>query len=122
MREIKLKAWIPSKKKMLPGIRLSEIIDSGQRMSSFYGTEVMLPNDIIYLQYTGLKDRKETEIYAGDILKGSEYNHTITWDDALLQWWARNDISKTCFPLHHYWNPEVIGNIYEHPELIGAAK
>ena len=60
-------------------------------------------------QYTGLKDMNGKEIYEGDILTG---NKDVYWDNILASFQAgyTGDIRNN--------EVEVIGNIYENPELL----
>ena len=75
-----------------------------------------------FLQYTGLKDQKGEEIYNGDILKSKTGDiMKVDWDDMF----ASFVLDKQGWAFRHYFgeavNPEsveIIGNIYENPELI----
>ena len=72
------------------------------------------------LQYTGLKDKNGKEIYEGDIVKRSKI-YEVFWD--MGSWFVRNKTEMRCFLLSKYnldW--EVIGNIYENPELLEVEK
>lgn len=67
-----------------------------------------LEMDLIYLQYTGFKDIYGREIYEGDVVYICGLGNYLVRDiradyDTLLE----NDLG------------EIIGNIYENPELIG---
>lgn len=61
------------------------------------------------MQYTGLKDRYSKEIYEGDILLlGHDRIVEVKWD---------TEIAGFC-PFITWEAYEIIGNIYENPELI----
>ena len=74
----------------------------------------------IFQQYTGLNDSKGNPIYEGDILK--EYtnngnNTAIGVCKQTLGGWKifSHPDSSICY---HGWKDEVIGNIFENPELL----
>ena len=86
-------------------------------------------NKAIKLQYTGLKDKNEVEIYEGDIIKGKHYNCNtfIEFQSGCFMEICKG--GKIFFGLEQYgesWNErdlvreeiEVIGNIYENSELL----
>lgn len=80
-------------------------------------------------QYTGFKDRNGTEIYEGDILEvaSKDLKFQVVYEEPSFNRKWIDDISKRyrehlTEPLA--WNTyiicEVIGNIYENPELLEA--
>jgi uncharacterized phage protein (TIGR01671 family) len=71
--------------------------------------------DVELMQYTGLKDRNGKEIYEGDILKyhsNSRLSDPIEFPKDYSWLKARTENS------HWQTEVEVIGNIYENPELL----
>lgn len=80
-------------------------------------------------QYTGLNDKKGVEIYDGDIIDGSWIN-PMSQEKVIRQYKVTFNKGKYNAELigHHPYgstmlyfeneNAEVIGNIYENPELI----
>ncbi len=88
--------------------------------------------NLVLMQYTGLKDKNGTEIYEGDILHWQDLselsdgtlkdNVRVFWDDEYLRL-SIETLSKikAIEKLYDYSDIEeieVIGNIYETPELL----
>ena len=74
------------------------------------------------MQYTGLKDKKGKEIYEGDILADSHKNPCIgevRWKGYKWDCGTDEDIDNDETPIITETGAiEIIGNIYENPELI----
>lgn len=83
--------------------------------------------ELIPMQFTGLKDKNGKEIYEGDILREHKDKRckpmiaVVEWDEYTTGFsfeghWDYGDLDTN-------WNEtEVIGNIYENPELLGGKK
>lgn len=140
MREIKFKAWDNDKKQIAKVFAIDWVTD-GNIISTHLeykdgSIEKKYPDkdygdDIELLQYTGLKDKNGKEIYEGDIYKSSEgLIHQVVWND---NGFKSLYISYRIYQGEKYteevygnlgdtesrrWGIEVIGNIYENPELL----
>lgn len=119
MREIKFRAWDHFNKKMVTMADNLELINGSYDL--FYADIFTFTDDNTrhpLMQYTGYTDRNGVEIYEGDILKNSEIfsGLEVVRDirDAKLTNSGLYD-SVTYSPLG-----EVVGNIYENPELVGG--
>lgn len=86
--------------------------------------------DVILRQFSGLHDKNGNEIYEGDILEVKQnYHFKIIWHE---ESWGYEVIKNEAVPvcgyiqghvsrggLKHYNNTsEIIGNIYENPDLL----
>lgn len=122
MREIKFRAWHKADEKMY------EVYGFAQNKWFLKGKQFPMPNGaVVIMQYTGLRDKNGKEIYEGDLLTDygeapplyveySEKHGAYCFVDKF-------DSSGTVYytPLMIYYEQmEVIGNIFEHPHLIGG--
>ena len=123
MREIKFRAWDSSISEMVSNNCLSVVAgepayimeqNDGSLVSSFR-------QDMILMQYTGLKDKNGVEIYEGDIVGIENENWIVEWCDAgtfvVIEPCSCSVISTMQY-LDDGGVFKVIGNVYENPELL----
>lgn len=78
-------------------------------------------NDKI-MQYTGIKDKNGKDVYEGDIFKSSKLknNFNVVFCEESGKWKLKNEKSfnLSLYSSFEIMKCEVIGNIYENPEII----
>jgi len=120
MREIKFRVWHKADEKMY------EVYGFAQNKWFLKGKQFPMPNGaVVIMQYTGLKDKNGKEIYEGDLL--TDYGEApplyveYSEEHGAYCFVDKFDPSGTVYytPLMIYYEQmEVIGNIYENPELL----
>lgn len=102
MRDIKFRAWDKEEKLM---------IENG----SFDGSIPLGDKDLIFMQYTGLKDKKGKEIYEGDILL---HNNSYVKSKYVVKWMP----NQAGFNITNKYldDQSIVGNIYENLKLLEA--
>lgn len=111
-RDIKFRAWDEVSEKML---NWNEFLDTNMK-NTFIAPE---STGLILMQYTGLHDKNGKEIYEGDIVKYENMTGKIMFFNGSF---ILSDLEET-----EEWelgvineDIEVIGNIYDNPELLGG--
>lgn len=118
MREIKFRAW----SKVAQQIITWNEIDAMGKLSKLVNSDYPL------MQYTGLKDKNDVEIYEGDIVLDHIGTGVVEYKDKYAAFRVNYTHDKQAkwfldYLLHgERESIEIIGNIYQHPELLEAGK
>lgn len=117
MREIKFRAW---DNKEIHYFGLHEVYgndvyyDTGNGLDYSVGVHVRWTKCKL-MQFTGLKDKNGVDIYEGDVIKVEGYPDIIT-EVIFSKGMFTGKISNYLYMVCDICN--IIGNIYENPELI----
>ena len=126
-REIKCKAYIKKSKEVVEvkslHLNTRKAIIGYSKSKTNYGNYSISFDDIELMQYTGLKDKNGKEIYEGDIIQilGGEYEQGFyEWNEKVQIKDLIYDGFNLMMTISQIGNKaiEVIGNIYENPELL----
>lgn len=122
----KFRAWSTFKNEWVKHFYITEsglIYNMEQPHRDLIGAVPVEKSGLILMQSTGLKDKNGVEVFDGDIMFYEQdcYQYTL----------VKYDKDKLAFVLydgcerlyHELWEPgEVIGNIYENPELLESVE
>lgn len=148
MRDIKFRAWDKKDNQMIENVCVfthavgtSVMVNFGHKQLPYapgdnwradhYGNRYSDDGSVIPMQYTGLKDKNDVEIYEGEILHFMEFYNgggmegyreaerettdKVYWDDEAAGWSI--DSLPLTIPTQDD-ECEVIGNIYENRDLL----
>ena len=119
-RPLKFKVWNKKSNEWCGTIGLNETIS--------HNSIINLPDDLVFVQYTGLKDSKGNEVYEGDIVKyktwtGSydgtteEHQTQVQFKDGAYYPRYIDDECEDSWYSFKVYDLEVVGNIFETPHL-----
>ncbi len=143
MRDIKFRAWDKARKQMIQSENILKIcfvrtehtpnliVYTDRKINHFEEIrerDKKYCNEFELLQYTGLKDKNEKEIFEGDIFVHNNHKFEVVWDSTRFIGLDNDRSGKgyCCYVDSHYKagssSIEVIGNIYENPELLEMSR
>ena len=128
MREIKFRAWLKEDKKMV-NVETMDFTDKSMQylkrseIINAYILRRVSFDDVELMQYTGLKDKNDKEIYEGDILffRDENMKYIVVWQDAafiIKSIEIRKYSEKMCWLDDTEICCEIVGNIYENKNLL----
>ena len=121
MRDIKFRVWDNERNAMFNSKSVDidffegkiEITSDTIRYDEVYTDEI---KDFELMQYVGCKDKNNKEIYEGDIVKTKEHIGQIIYSKGVFFIDVKGDFYLPIYNVSEFM--EVIGNIYENPELL----
>ncbi len=127
MREIKFRAWDKEENIMLNVVRLDfmRYVDGRENKNceGYFGDNQRRwfdRNNVELMQYTGLLDKNDKEIYEGDIVKVDGFqpeNYEVVFNRGgfCLKFGEESNFYPD---IKYAEKSEIIGNIYENPDLL----
>lgn len=122
-REIKFRAWNKKTNTMVDCQKGTPLaVHPDLLKADLKGLFIPFHEDLTLMQFTGLLDKNGREIYSGDIIamtnsEGDEFVSPVTFDQygaCIILGGFKTRFDMEILPFA--W--EVIGNIYENPELL----
>ena len=125
-RDIKFRAWVKDRKAIFEVVLINYVTKKVtyllERVGHLLNIRHEKFNDIELMQYSGLTDMMEKEIYEGDILFESfgERYYKVVFENGSFRAEFEGDFEEHSFDLIDIvaQGCKIVGNIYENPELL----
>lgn len=120
----KFRAWLKKEQKMDNEIDHISWLEDELYCIGDGITYMVLAEDLVLMQSTGLKDKNGKEIFEGDVVDYKGRKAIIKWHGSYASFIYRflDELQERVSEWHPlylaYLKCEVIGNIYENPELL----
>lgn len=128
MKQLRFRIWDIKQKKFIFEYEASHLRLAITLAGKVYRGEddnILPESDYVIQQYTGLNDINDIEIYEGDIISGEIWINDPNGKSGYANITNRKVFFKRgCYfvevmdYLHNVYKCEVVGNIYENPELL----
>ena len=125
-RDIKFRAWVKDRKAIFEVVLINYVSKKVtylfERVGHLLNIRHEKFNDVELMQYSGLTDMMEKEIYEGDILFESfgERYYKVVFKNGSFRAEFEGDFEEHSFDLIDVvaQGCKIVGNIYENPELL----
>jgi phage protein len=125
-RDIKFRAWVKDRKAIFEVVLINYVSKKVTYLFEKVGHLLNIRhekfNDVELMQYSGLTDMMEKEIYEGDILFESfgERYYKVVFKNGSFRAEFEGDFEEHSFDLIDVvaQGCKIVGNIYENPELL----
>jgi uncharacterized phage protein (TIGR01671 family) len=129
-REIKFRAWDGNNMIGFDSVKYLVEFDGTiwENEGEYEHDRLMERPTFTLMQFTGLRDKNDKEVYEGDIVTMLSYNYqhmnNYKWEvrynpEGMMFKFYYSDGKKECYEDIYGWHSfEIIGNVYENPELL----
>lgn len=125
-RDIKFRAWVKDRKAIFEVVLINYVTKKVTYLFERVGHLLNIRhdkfNDVELMQYSGLTDMMEKEIYEGDILFESfgERYYKVVFENGSFRAEFEGEFEEHSFDLIDVvaQGCKIVGNIYENPELL----
>ena len=123
-REIKFRAWLKEERKMVNVetlfIGINRLCFGNSKTEDLFFRDF---EEVELMQYTGLKDKNDKEIYGNDLISCNKHKNIVVFfeDGCFKVKYLRNSTTTITCTLNSFlekYKCKISGNIYEHPELL----